>query len=400
MNNSFFAPNAMNKNFLMFSNSIGHRKVLDRIQAAKLAGYRIHLICYDKGHDSAIRDEVISMATTVSLIGRPADMSIFGRFMHWIAARKAYIGLNTEAKSDVVLVNSFEWLFFCKIFAKKPRRAVYDVADIHPVQYKGVLSILIRIFERISLSGGWVIAVTSPWFYWSYFLRYRVVGGDHKCYLIENKLSRVEHESLSDFSENAPLRVPVVIAWTGILRCNTSLRLLIDLVEASPGCYSIWCVGVVDKLDPKLLEYASKLVDIKFKGVYQFSNLSLMIHGANYLWGCDFDDGFNSSVLLPNRLYQGVAACVPIISSSSTAVGAVVDFYKIGISFVGRDPVLLKEILDSINSDTHRSMRDRCKLLNSKVVRNQEWLDLLIDSNIESKVLSNSCVNPGVVFNG
>ena len=181
---------------LFFSNHYGHRKVLDRAQSAVDAGLEVELVCYDRSDLGGVRDALQKLCSTISFIGTPHNGGKLSRIFYWLRAFGIYFKILCKRRlPSIVLVNSGEFLLFASLLYFGPARKLYDLADLHPVQYQaGLKSKLYRLMERIALRRSWIIVVTSPWFHWGYFLDVQHIAIDTK--LVENKLSVAEFDSL------------------------------------------------------------------------------------------------------------------------------------------------------------------------------------------------------------
>lgn len=370
----------MDKKLLFFSNSFGHRKVLDRIEGAVSAGFTVDLICYDKSDIGDTRKQLQKICHSINFAGSPVDGGQLFRVFNWARVFWKYRDIiRKDGVPCAILVNSAEFFLFVSFFCWIKCRLYLDVADIHPIQYGGSLkSKIFRFLERISLRRGWLIVVTSPWFYWEYYRG--VLHSNNSAVLIENKLSSLESTALNEnFSKVPPNLDVVTIAWTGILRCNTSLKLLIELCKQNPATYKVQLVGIWRGLDSSLLSEAKSLIDFDFLGPYKSEQLGNLIANANFIWCCDFDDGFNSLNLLPNRLYQAIAAGKPCIAYAKSAVGKVVRMRGIGVVFNEPFPHEVDSCIKKVDQSGYDEMRSNELRISPSVVRNSDFADFFSD---------------------
>jgi hypothetical protein len=368
---------------LFFSSHFGHRKVLDRVQSAVAAGLEVNLICYDRLSVGDSRDELVKLCKSINIIGNPRDGGNLFRIVYWFNAFAKYLlVLRNNGLPAAVLANNGEFLIFSSFLYFGSAKKFFDFADVHPIQYKlGLKSKLYRFLERLALYRNWKIIVTSPWFYWNYFLD--IQNSPSEVRLIENKLSEQEFTSLELISPRNPSRNgPINIGWTGILRCSTSLKLLVDLCQKYPGKYNVFLIGIIGNINSEIVDEARRCPFIYFKGKYLESNLGRMLDEVDYVWAADFDDGLNSKLLLPNRLYQAIAGKRPVIAFSDSATGKVTAHFGIGPRF---DIASAAELNDRISLVDERLYLAYCEAevnLRERMVRKNEFIDLFTMNNL------------------
>lgn len=379
----------ISRNVLFFSNSFGHRKVLDRVEGCIKAGFAVHLICYNKSDISKIRSGLAAVCSSINIIGSPRDGGSVFRVFNWVAAFLFYVKFVFKfGFPEIVLVNSAEFLIFSSALPWGRTRKIYDIADVHHIQYGlGFKSIVFRLMERFSLRRGWDVVVSSPWFYWGYFLG--IQGVDNRAVLVENKLTSVELNSLVNSSASAVDRSEkCVIGWTGILRCNTSMKILIDLCEKYPNRFQVNLIGIVDLINPDLLLRAKNCSDFVFSGRFSPAELGGLLEPVHFVWLCDFDDGLNSEWLLPNRLYQAIASSRPCLGFEKSASGRVVMHHGIGVVFSVATVQAVFDCVNSVSDEKYFEMSSKQTLLAPNIVRSDEFKNVFLGSIFNSRRLT------------
>lgn len=383
---------------LFFSSHYGHQKVLDRVRSAVNAGLNVHLVCYDRSDIGGVRDELQELCASINIIGTPRDGGSLSRIFYWFLAFHIYMKILLKyGIPSHVIVNNGEFLLFASLLYFGSARKLYDLADIHAIQYRsGCKSKLYRLLERFALRRNWILVVTSPWFYWGYFLDVQHITVDVR--VIENKLSAQEFESLAlilprDFLYGRP----IVIGWTGILRCSTSLRLLIDLCQKHPGRYIVCLIGIIGSIDPLVEFEARRCPFILFRGKYFPTELGSLLNELDYVWAADFDDGLNSQLLLPNRIYQAVAGRRPIIAFADSATGKVTSHFKIGLTFSTTSSSDINTIISRVDSRLYKSFCEAEARLLDRTTRTDEFVKLFDFTNSIEDHLP-AVENPDFVF--
>jgi len=101
---------------------------------------------------------------------------------------------------------------------------------------------------------------------------------------------------------------PWKIGWFGALRCRKSLKLLAEFTRAMDGKFEVVLRGrpaytEFDDFDG----FVANEPFMSFHGAYKNpEDLARIYDEVQFSWGIDFfEEGLNSSWLLPNRLYEG-----------------------------------------------------------------------------------------------
>jgi len=188
-------------------------------------------------------------------------------------------------------------------FANRPK-VIYECLDIHRLMLgEGIKSRLMRGIERRLLAKSALLIISSPAFLEHYFKGRQDYQGPAS--LVENKAPVGPVASVPAVAPRPPWR----IGWFGMLRCSRSLDLLSALVAASDGKIEVLLAG-----KPAHTEFADFDADVArtpgltYVGPYKPADLSDLYASVHFTWAIDyFEEGLNSSWLLPNRLYEGAA---------------------------------------------------------------------------------------------
>lgn len=194
---------------------------------------------------------------------------------------------------------------------------VYECLDIHRLLLRDdAVGKALRHAERRLGRKASLLLTSSPAFVRHYFAPYGQI--DAPVMLVENKvlaLSRKIHEPVRAPSAPAP-GMPWKIGWFGALRCNRSLNLLAEFSRRMEGRFRIVLRG-----RPAYSEFDDfdRLIAaepfMEFHGAYRNpEDLADIYADVHFSWAIDFfEEGLNSSWLLPNRLYEGCRhGAVPI----------------------------------------------------------------------------------------
>jgi hypothetical protein len=128
---------------------------------------------------------------------------------------------------------------------------------------------------------------------------------------------------------------PWRIGWFGAIRCRKSLAMLARLAREGNGKIEVIIRGrpSLDQFDDFYLRVSST-PGLSFLGTYKNpEELASIYCDVHFTWAIDmFEEGMNSTWLLPNRLYEGgMHGAVPI-ALASVETGAFIRRLDIGVT--------------------------------------------------------------------
>lgn len=242
--------------------------------------------------------------------------------------------------ADIVYARNLDLLILSWLglkFSRGKAQLIYECLDVHQVMtrsdWKGRIA---RAVERFMLRRIDKLVVSSPGFIDQYFTPVqgytgKVILKENKLYLEPGDLLRPERASMAGRSEG-----PLVLVWVGILRCQKTLSILIDLAREMEGELIIRLHGLVgDNVISDFEQQISGIDNIQFCGCYEWPNgLAGAYKGAHFVWAQELEwKGANSSWLLPNRLYEASHQGVLSIAIAGTETATVVQERGLGVVF-------------------------------------------------------------------
>jgi succinoglycan biosynthesis protein ExoL len=248
-----------------------------------------------------------------------------GRFaQRLVAVAKAALSLHAKLRGvprpDLIIGRNLEML----ALAKRARSlfsadipVVYECLDIHRLLLgESGASRAMRGAERALGRDAALLMTSSPAFVRDYFHRMGQITAP--VMLLHNKVLELA-ENLPEEQDREPevsLGGKWTIGWFGALRCRKSLELLAAFTQRMDGRFEVVLRG-----RPAYSEFPNfdSLVRaepyLRFEGPYRSPEDLARIYGeVHFSWAIDFfEEGLNSSWLLPNRLYEGCRyGAVPI----------------------------------------------------------------------------------------
>lgn len=204
-------------------------------------------------------------------------------------------------------------------------RLVYECLDIHrlllgsSMPARAVQAVQSRLLRNTDL-----LLTSSPAFERDYFRRR--VPHLPPVYLIENKvldLDGIASPAGGVVPTSADIGSPWTIGWFGMLRCKRTFDLLADIVRQSAGRIRVVIAGRPSPAEFGDFEaMVANVPGFTFQGAYVATDLPRLYAQCHFAWAIDFfEEGLNSSWLLPNRIYEAMAHGVVPIALSSVEVG-------------------------------------------------------------------------------
>jgi len=237
---------------------------------------------------------------------------------------------------------------------------VYECLDIHRLLLRDdVVGAAIRKGEAYFGRGAKLIVTSSPAFIDHYF---RPMSELHApLMLVENKVIALDDPAQPSDMSGPPDGNPWKIGWFGALRCRRSLQLLAGFSRAMEGRFEIVLRGrpaytVFDDFDA----IVAREPYLSFLGPYKNPEGLRAIYGAvHFSWAIDFfEEGLNSSWLLPNRLYEGCLHGAVPIALEGTETARFLAREAIGLCLQEATPEGLTALLSQMDTVTFRRLRN------------------------------------------
>ena len=254
---------------------------------------------------------------TAHCLGRTHDARLMDRMA---AVAKAMIAARAVMRdADILVARNLEMLVLA-VMAKRGRPIVYECLDIHrTLTGTGRAARLVQRVERALLRRVDLVLTSSPRFVSEHFARI----GRKPTMLVENKVLVLDTARPQPRAARAP-GAPWTIGWFGMLRCRRSLTLLSAIAAESAGRIEVVIAGRPSPAEFTDFEAAvAAAPGVRFLGAYTADDLPALYGAVDFAWAIDyFEEGENSTWLLPNRLYESSAHGVVPIALAKVETGA------------------------------------------------------------------------------
>ncbi|MDI6835350.1 MAG: glycosyl transferase family 1 [Rhizobiaceae bacterium] len=328
-----------------------------RVLMLSAGGARITLAGFRRGDNALAAVEGLRSIE----LGVTAD----GRFAQRLGAvGKACLNISSKlrgvARPDVIIARNLEMLAVANraVTAFGGRvPIVYESLDIHRLLLRGdFVGRMLRGAEARLGQKAKLLITSSPAFVENYF---RPLSGlDLPVLLLQNQVLALGNEA--DALPPARQRRkgdPWRIGWFGALRCSRSLAMLSALSRAMGGRVEIVLRGRPARSE--LRDFDGVIAAepfMTFGGSYRNpEDLQAIYADVDFVWTIDFfEEGQNSSWLLPNRLYEGCRHGAVPIAVAGTETARFLDDRKIGFVLPDAEGSGLRELFEGMDDENYR----------------------------------------------
>ena len=276
-------------------------------------------------------------------LGRTYDSRLLQRALKVIQRRTSLgVGSSEVGDAEILLARNLEMLAIAS--AAQHRHApkatvVYECLDLHRLLLSASpLGRILRALERSLMRRARLLIVSSPAFISRHYAPKQGVGStwNRPVLIVENKVLDLDasHQNKTPKFEPPP-GPPWRIGWFGMIRCQRSLDILCKLTSRFPGLVEVVIRGRPARVAFRNFdEQIAQSPAVSFGGAYRSAELSELYGGVHFSWAIDyFEEGANSALLLPNRIYEGGPHGAVPIALARTETGRWLKQRGIGILF-------------------------------------------------------------------
>src|SRR5579859_314861 len=260
----------------------------------------------------------------------------------------------------VVLARNLEMLLLATTARRRyaPNAAlVFECLDIHRLLLRQNLAgQLLRVIETKLVKQADLILTSSPRFVREYF-EPREFNRPIK--ILENKVLLSDHTVGRPNALQRQSGPPWKIGWFGMLRCQRSFEALSSVARRANGNLQIIIAGRPSPKEfPDFAALVAKTSHVSFLGPYRFDELPALYGDVHFSWAVDyFEQGLNSSWLLPNRIYESSFFGSVPIGLDGVETSRWLAEKQIGISLVGEPETALWQILRTMTYERYQQLR-------------------------------------------
>lgn len=289
--------------------------------------------------------------------GRIRDKRYLRRtFSYFGAVAKVFLRYYRQPAPDIIYARNLDLLIVAlliRIIVNRKASVVYEVLDIHPSFNNGKYQKVLRYLEKYCIEKCDSVVVSSNGF--SSYLQ--------KNYNLDNIIiqeNRINDKHRHYFRpEILNFEHPIKIGFFGKIRCQTSLELLFDYCRAWPEEVQLRIAGIIPNNLEETISTGRELQNVEILGPYDHpQGLQSLYDGCHFCWAVDNHDHVNSPLLLPNRVYEAIAAGIPSLGLQDTEVGKFLQVNEVGLVMDDLTVNGLRALLFNIKKPDYDKLRD------------------------------------------
>ena len=251
------------------------------------------------------------------------------------AFRAIWRNRHAVSEADLIYARNLDMALMAVVagalFARRTVPMIYECLDVHEALTRpGAVAAMLRAAERWVLRRSQLLVHSSPGFIDHYFTP--VQRYDGPSHWIENKLFLNAPLPRPCAQARRPDR-PLTLVWAGIIRCEQTLAMLLEVARRRPDTVQIRIHGKVSYfLLPDFDERVAQLDNVTFHGAYTWPDgLTDVYADADVSWSQELSwRGYNSDWLIPNRIYEASYFGVPSLGLEDTETGRHIERRQLG----------------------------------------------------------------------
>lgn len=317
---------------LYLAHDVADPAIRRRTLMLEAGGAKVTVAGFRRGADTPVIDGHIELGITrdgrfgqrIAAVGKAALM--LGGKLRGVGKPGVIIARNLEM---LALANRANALFGGDV------PIVYECLDIHRLLLRNDLAgRALRSAEQYLGRNVSLLVTSSPAFIENYFRPVSRLKAP--TLLLENQVIDLDGAAGMQTARPRPPQPgePWKIGWFGALRCRKSLKLLAEFTRAMDGKFEVVLRGrpaysEFDDFDG----FVENEPFMHFHGAYKNpEDLARIYDDVQFSWGIDFfEEGLNSSWLLPNRLYEGCRYNAVPIAMRGTETARFISAKHIGL---------------------------------------------------------------------
>ena len=229
-----------------------------------------------------------------------------------------------ENNSTDIIYYSFAFDISLILFLLK-KKYIYEISDLVYGYFNKGLRFIFKTVDKLLISHSLFTVVTSEGFY-----RYLYPKGKTKVLIHPNRVSQSlgkVKRKLSNFDDNS-LR----FAYVGAFRYPNTVFRFAEIIGKYYPQHKFYFYGN-SELTPLVLELEKKYSNIRYFGKFQSpQDLESIYDNIDIVVACYDTTTLNERVAEPNKLYEAICFCKPIIVSSNTFLSKKVNQMKVGFA--------------------------------------------------------------------
>lgn len=325
--------------------------------------YNLHLICWDRG--SEMQKKPQEDGFIVHCISQQASSDPLKRIIPYRKFfRKAMEELE-KISPDVIHVQGVDMLDIACMYkgrVKREIKIIYEVADLHRLlvdEQKSLVKKLAQAYLRrldykccqdIDL-----LIVTSEMYVTKYF---HALVPSQKTMIFPNVPDLSAFENYQKKSKS----LPFTVGFIGDMRYPEQMK---NLVTAVKKCNMNLLIAGFEQGGSEIEPLCRSYDKAEWYGRFDFKSEAAQLYGkCDVIYSVYDADMANVRVAIPNKLYESIYCCLPIIVAKNTYLETIVKDWGVGVSVDHHSVQDLVDVLTELkdNSELYNKIVSKCEL--------------------------------------
>lgn len=341
---------------LYLAHDLADPAIRRRVMTLQAGGANVSLAGFTRGENRLATVDGISPM----VLGETADGRFAQRILSILKSSLALrSAINGVARPDVIIARNLEMLVLARRASAIYGHSVpivYECLDIHRMLLnEGLVGKLVNAAQRYFARNAKLLITSSPAFVTHYFAPRS--GLQLPVLLQENKVLMLDSATRTAPAPRPPKAgEPWKIGWFGALRCRRSLEILAEFAKRMDGKVEIILRGrpAYSEFDD-FNGFVANAPHVSFQGAYKNpEDLASIYNEVQFTWAIDFfEEGQNSSWLLPNRLYEGCLYGTLPITVAGTETARFIETRDIGHVLPSADATTLETLFRGLSEQAY-----------------------------------------------
>lgn len=349
--------------------SLSQPRAIRRVESIAALGYKVKVYGYDRGQYNCNK---FSEGIDVTILGQ---LGKGGGYLAKVKQIKKDVNnIVNQHKSDNTLFYSFGYIETFFLYMSKVRYA-YEISDI--VYSWGMMSEirpLLKAIDKKMIRKSEFTLLTSEGF--KNFLKVndaRIIFQPNK---VNRKLLGCQRKTLQKIKDN------FVFSFIGSIRDEPILRFARVIGELFPQHeFHFYGVSNTESTKMELECLLDKYPNIKFFGPFKNPDDLVQIYNSVDIVVTTYGLTLNETILDPNKLYEGILFCRPLVATQGTFLAKQINRYCCGWNIDSSTENSIREFVAELTADKVNKVSANEKLIDDEFAfDNMEKLARIIKS--------------------
>jgi|AntRauTorcE11897_2_1112592.scaffolds.fasta_scaffold00128_11 glycosyltransferase involved in cell wall biosynthesis len=344
------------KRIVFISQLITQPRIHRRLQSLRDAGFELQVYATDRK-----RFQVNEFPEGIPLKNLGVfDDNYIKRIPKILSIIKEVRRAEKNNRIDGIYMFGFDSAIIGNSLGRKNAKKMYEISDLRFTKnQKSLMSKVFCFIEDRFIKNTDLLIMTSPWFLDEYKTRVKHIENITR--IFENKLPQ---DFYTDNGRNISEREEgiIKIGFVGFIRYLNVIEPFMQEIAKKGDKFEFHLYGDGDEKDINTVkDYAKKHGNIIYHGPYKNPDeLEEVYHSIDLTCSIYDSNHFNVKVLSPNKLFESIYFCSPIIVADNTRLGERVNDWNVGFSVDVQSKQAVGEFLDNLSWEKVKEKRNSC----------------------------------------